>query len=171
MGCDIHLYTEKWNETKECWESFDFYERNEYYNPNPETEEEIEDNEGERPFAVVSIDQSRWYYKFAILSPHVRIPPNELKGPVAKDRGFPDDAHKELAEDFKLWDCDAHSPNWMTVAEFRDLACKWRLIETDSPLAEMSKNLETHIKRKLKWPNLIEKQNMDHIRLVYWFDN
>lgn len=166
------MFLEEWNDRNQRWESFDFWERNQYYNYSAKTEEEKEENLWEREFRVVEFDDDRWYYKFGVLSPGVRINPDEIDGPLADLRGFPKDACAETAERFKMEGCDAHSANWLTAEEFRDLAIKWRLLKgNDSPLAEMSSRLDDHIKRKLKWDHIIKEQDLSHIRMVYWFDN
>lgn len=171
MGCDIHLYSEKWDEHTKKWETFDLWEKNEYYSkPSPDaTQEEIEEAEWEGEWVVSEIDDARWYEKFGILSPGVRCEP---EGPTARERGWPHDACKEYDEMYIRWDCDAHSPNWITITEFRHLVAQYRVLRgSDSPLANMHQAVEAHIKRKLKWDHVIQRQNMDHIRLVYWFDN
>jgi len=171
MGCDIHLYSEIYSETTKKWETFDLWERNEYYRePSPDaTDEEIEDISWEGPWVVSEIDDHRWYQKFGILSPGVRYEP---EGPTAKKRGWPDDACSKNDTLYKRWGADAHSANHITITEFRLLVAQYRVLRgADSPLGPMHERVEAHIKRKLKWPHVIEKQNMDHIRLVYWFDN
>lgn len=166
MGCDIHMFTEKWNDNKKRWESFDFFEVNEYYTTD---DIEDEDYDGEK-YTACEFDDHRWYDKFCILQNGVR---REATGPYVEDKGFPSDACPEIARDFKRWDCDAHSPNWCTVAEFRDLVMKYRLLSNsnENPLTSMHEALEAHIKRKLKWEHIIEATSPEHIRLVYWFDN
>lgn len=165
MGCDIHIFTEKWNKKEQRWESFDFWEKNEYYDAAEAEEEGYIDTE----WCACEFDDNRWYEKFSILSNGVR---GEAEGPCASELGFPNDACVETAANFKAWDCDAHSPNHITVAKFRHLVAEWRLLKgSNSPLNEMHEALEAHIKRKLKWDHIIDSQDWEHIRLVYWFDN
>ena len=153
------MYLEKYNKNKSCWETFDFWELNEYY---------LED-EGEDKWVVCEFDDHRWYDKFCILQNGVR---GEANGPYVPDKGFPSDACPEVNAVYKRWELDAHSPNWCTASEFRHLVAQYRVLRgSESPLANMHEALENHIKRKLKWNHIIENQNMDHIRMVYWFDN
>jgi len=166
MGCDIHIFLEKYNENKQRWETFDFYEKNDYF--IPDTKLGDEEYDGER-FIVVEFDDNRWYEKFSILSDGVR---GEAPGPYIVKKGFPQDSCPEITAEFKRWDCDAHSPNWCTATEFRHMAAQYRVLRgADSPLTEMHNALDAHIQRKLKWNHIIDAQNMDHIRMVYWFDN
>ena len=44
--------------------------------------------------------------------------------PVFPVRGFPSDASPECAENFEQWGADAHTPSWITAAEFN--AYPWR---------------------------------------------
>jgi hypothetical protein len=150
MGC------ERWNKHTQKWISFDMFEISEYY---------------EKPtFRPISIDDYRWYAKFAILNHECGR--GKAGGPKAEIRGFPDDASEYVKGEYEGWGIDAHSPNWINLEEFRLLASKYRLLSgADSPLRLMSEALEAHIKRKLKWEFHIAEQKPDEIRLVYWFDN
>ena len=166
MGCDIHMYTERWDKRTEKWQSFDFWEMNPYYQEDPE---DPEDAKWEKKFHTVEFDGDRWYDKFSILSYGVR---GEPEGPYAAELGMPTDCHKELAEQYILEDCDAHSVNHITVTDFRKLVAQYRVLRgSDSPLQPMHEALNEHIQRKLKYKHLIDEQSMDEIRLVYWFDN
>jgi hypothetical protein len=37
--------------------------------------------------------------------------------PIAKPRGFPEDAATDTRQEFELWDSDAHNPSWLTIEE------------------------------------------------------
>lgn len=170
MGCDIHIYSERWHEGQERWVPFDFYEYNEYRDEMLKwannCDEEHQWHEPE--FTNVEIGGARDYYRFGVLSTGVR---GEMPFSF-EPRGIPDDCSNNIKKHYEAYGCDAHSANWITLREFNDMYVKYRIAgKGENPLAEMKREIDDHIKRKLKWPHLIEKQDPNHIRFIYWFDN
>lgn len=100
MGCDIHLYVEKKIEGK--WVSADTWDGNEY-------EDGTKDVSADKSFY-----NDRNYELFSILA-GVR---NRFNlDPIIEPRGFPENASKELKNQYKKWDGDAHSTSWLTLQE------------------------------------------------------
>ncbi len=120
MGCDIHLYAERKNETGQ-WESAD------KWTPDDCLEE------GEAPRLCIDYKDrfysGRNYDLFSILA-NVRngygfagVKTGEGFVPLAQPRGLPVDATELVKQDSDRWDCDGHSHSFCTVAEL--LAYDW----------------------------------------------
>lgn len=119
MGCDIHLYVEKWNPQTERWESADTWSKNKYYDPT--------EDDGERPLAVAYEDSfynNRNYRLFGMLA-DVRNGRRGFGGadmgnavtPMAEPRGLPEDVCSEIENESDYWGLDGHSHSWLTLAE------------------------------------------------------
>lgn len=162
MGCDIHIFTERYDETLEKWVTFDFFQYNPYYSP------ENNDDGEEKEYVVCEIDDDRWYAKFGVLSTGVRC-----EMPYSfEPRGFPSDCCDFIESEYKSWEGDAHSTNYITLKEFQDMFIKYRLAsKEENPLKHMHEHLRNHVRKQLRWEHIIEKQDPNLIRLVYWFDN
>lgn len=114
MGCDIHLYVERRDETG-TWVSADKWTPNKYA-----------DEEGEPPFAVDYGDRfyaGRNYDLFAMLA-DVRngrgfagIVTGDGFNPISDPKGLPDDVSAQVKADSDRWEGDGHSHSHLTVAE------------------------------------------------------
>lgn len=104
MGCDIHIYKEKLQNNK--WVTADHWILNTEY-----------DNEC---YWDLNNDHehlgSRHYGAFAIMA-GVRSD----VGYELEPKGFPEDAADETKREYERWDCDAHTPSYLTISELRDL--------------------------------------------------
>lgn len=81
------------------------------------------------------------------------------------DRGIPDDASPEVAEDHEDWGWDAHTPSWQTLAEllskdWTERGSGWRNEAWDELLERM--------KDLAEWKC---DGDQTSVRIVYWFDN
>lgn len=117
MGCDIHLYVEKRDQSGQ-WLAVDEF-----------TRDEPEDGE-EKGNLYCPYDKGyysdRNYNLFAILA-DVRngrgfagIKTGEGFSPIAEPRGVPDDASPEYKEIVEQWDCDGHSHSHHTLRQLLD---------------------------------------------------
>lgn len=104
MGCDIHLHVE--TKAGESWEHQD---------------EPVYDARNYRAYAVLA--DVRNGYGFAGSDTG-----DALNTITPEPRGLPDDATEKTAGDYRLWDGDAHSANWLTLAEL--MAFDWTQIAT-----------------------------------------
>jgi hypothetical protein len=116
MGCDIHLYVEKKDETGK-WISAD------KWTPDPCVEED------EEPRMWVHWDdrfyRNRNYDLFTILADvrNRRGFAGCVTGtgfnPISVPRGIPEDASPEVKRESDHWDGDGHSHSWLTIAELK----------------------------------------------------
>lgn len=110
---------------------------------------------------------------------------SEIK-PIAPPRGFPTTAAPEIAEDYKSWDIDAHTPSWLTISELLNFDYSalmedrryakqigpnsWDGAATCAPGEGMAQSW-----RQFLGDNFIEEiQNLAKWgaeRIVFWFDN
>lgn len=106
--------------------------------------------------------------------------------PIAEQRGMPEDASAEVANDYEGWSSDAHSASWLTVAELEafdyDAQCEDRRVTR-----QLGPNLysggctcepgdgKTQSYREFlgEWffKDLQELQAAGAERIVFWFDN
>ena len=95
MGCDIHVFLEKRNKETNKWEHLTLYKKN--YDDKLEP---------------ASVFDGRNYYLFGLLA--------GVRGfvePLVDPRGIPDDLSDYVAEEWKSWDGDAHTPTWYDFCE------------------------------------------------------
>lgn len=102
MGCDIHMFKEKLVDGK--WVSADEWVAYDYG----------DDEKGvEVPFTKRFTERN--YQLFGLLSKGVRCDHPYAFAP----RGIPFDCCPEVAADYKRWDCDAHSANFLFLPELK----------------------------------------------------
>jgi len=165
MGCDIHIYTETLNKETNIWTNCDLYTRN-----------------GDGDLFRHEWYQGRYYELFMLLAHGVR-------GDVPWGRelqGFPDDASTDAKEAYAEWDCDAHSPSWITL---NDLIIYTTQIQMNNKptlggkeaLAEFVNDWTFFMLKYNSWIKYIvpvggnmytdNTEWKEYVRLVYWFDN
>lgn len=108
MGCDIHIYRERY--VNGGWET--------------DTTVEIEDEGGSNEYKSFESGcgyYSRSYWLFAALSNVRSYGDNLPVPPPAKGRGFPNDVTKIHDDCKESWDSDGHSHGWLTLAELKRL--------------------------------------------------
>ena len=112
MGCDIHLYVEKYNEAKKVWE---------FIEPPSGWDKFAEEN-GYTP----NWYQGRNYNLFAILA-DVRngvgfagVDTGDSLETIAPPKGTPKDASEDYKAIFEDWGEDGHSHSFLTVREILD---------------------------------------------------
>jgi hypothetical protein len=105
MGCDIHLYKEKFIDGK--WIAADEWVKSEY---------DDEPNALEVPFEKRFTDRN--YELFGVLSKGVRTDHEFAFAP----RGIPFNACKEVADEAQGWGCDGHSHSYLYLHELKEMA-------------------------------------------------
>ena len=165
MGCDIHVYMEKWTNS------------NKYDGPKDLAEDrdnklnELLENEP-TTFRWVSVDKwtyeedgwrvnwyehyydSRNYQLFSILA--------DVRGdysPIVEPRGIPEDASSGYKYMCDQWDCDAHSHSYYTLTEL--LNVDWEEYG-DCYLGEFLQSIE-----RMKEID----EDTDNVRMCFFFDN
>lgn len=101
--------------------------------------------------------------------------------PIAKRRGFPDDASREVASEYEGWGSYAHSPAWLTVAELAafdyDAICEDRRCMRNgnggSTCEPGEGRQQTYREFLGPWffDDLKALQDAGAERVVFWFDN
>lgn len=116
MGCDIHLYVERKDDTGQ-WVTADTWEQDEY------GEDRLSVRYDNRYYT------GRNYNLFAMLA-DVRngfgfagTPINKPVVPLAAPRGLPEDVTEPVKAESDRWGVDGHSHSWFTVAEL--MAYDW----------------------------------------------
>ncbi|KAL9657563.1 hypothetical protein ABK040_000990 [Willaertia magna] len=133
MGCDIHLYVEKYDEEKKEWTVMDNNHQPVHYNNNKikKVEETPNDNdesdEGEED--LEELYNLQWFYTdrnydvFAILA-DVRngfgfagCDTGDGFEIISEPKGLPDDVSSIVKQISEKWDCDGHSHSYLTLTE------------------------------------------------------
>ncbi len=107
MGCDIHLYCEKYSEKKNKWISADHFRLNEYY----------KEDEYEKEYEIVHLYDGRNYGLFGVLADVRNYYGNEY---ISEPKGLPDDICETIKKEYEWWEGDAHSCSWFTAKELFD---------------------------------------------------
>lgn len=153
MGCDIHLYSETKKDGK--WVPDLLHT---LINPTPE---EIEDGDS------LSIDRSyqgRNYALFGLLTNgEVRY---GVPFGLPYHEAIPEDTSQVIRDMYVAWDCDAHSPNHLTVKQLKEKAMELLIIPDPEALEYLSM-LTGLINGLPKTDN----PNPEEQRIVFWFDN
>jgi hypothetical protein len=161
VGCDIHLYVEVRKNGK--WEQAGQMVKNEYYS---EGDQDASDPES-KPMVRERFWRGRNYSLFGVLAGvRTSFPP------IAKPRGIPRDASKEVKMISKRWDGDGHTHSWLDLAELFDFAYgkgygmkdKNRFEDIDRYFAEVTMP---------KLINLAAEPGLkpEDVRIVFFFDN
>ena len=107
MGCDIHLYCEKYNEKDKKWISADRLKLNEYYGKY----------EDENQYSIVHLYDDRNYALFGVLAGVRNYYDNEC---ISEPKGLPDDICEFVKNEAEYWDGDGHSHSYFTAKELFD---------------------------------------------------
>ena len=124
MGCDIHIFTQRKNNSGK-WVSADFFVKNDYYDP------ESEDYDSKNEYELIQIYGHRNYTVFGILA-DVRNYKGGFLGteryaqPISEPKGLPDDLDDYLKSYFDEWAGDIHSMSYLTLKEIKEYAVKSR---------------------------------------------
>ena len=125
MGCDIHVMIEAKREN--CWGDRWVNVDNWRYNPyhgRYEDEPEIQLN---------AIYTGRDYELFSFLAGVRNYGGNPSFG---FDRGFPEDASKQIAEKYKSCGRDAHTPGYCTLKELKEAAAGVKSVRREGAVAK-----------------------------------
>lgn len=101
--------------------------------------------------------------------------------PIAEKRGFPDDAGNEVREEYKSWECDAHSASWLSMTELEafdyDAPMEDRRVMRDGNggcTCEPGEGEKTTFRAFLGPAFFEELEKLKAAgadRIVFWFDN
>lgn len=106
--------------------------------------------------------------------------------PIAKPRGLPADASREVVEDYESWDGDAHSASWLSVEELLafdyDAPCENRRVsrQVRPNLRDDGATCAPGAGRMTTFREFLGRGFIDELhrlrragaeRVVFWFDN
>ena len=105
--------------------------------------------------------------------------------PIADPRGFPSDASDGVKFEFEEWDCDAHTPSWLSVEELssfdysqamEDRRCSVRTgscINGGATCKPGEGKTESYAQFLGKWflDDIEKLKAAGATRVVFWFDN
>ena len=133
MGCDIHVYTEKYIshiKGEERWVNIDYWQYNPWYKE--------EDNDGERMLEHIPFYRGRDYELFGILAD---VRHGAEGGPISQPKGLPQDVSNITKKESDNWGSDGHSHSYFTLCELKDYLEKNPMIKRSGmvPLAEAEK--------------------------------
>jgi len=148
MGCDIHLYSETLDEHTNAWVA-DTADSFEVEKDDPEDEGWCSMTEAQ--------GSSRNYWLFGVLAGVRTEWPYSFEA-----KGFPEDASYHVEKIFKRWDCDAHTPSYLTKRELQEKAAELMISAEEG--ARDNAGLLRHVLDGLDG-------DPDRQRIVFWFDN
>lgn len=162
MGCDIHLYLEKYTSVngENKWVNVDHWQINPHYG--------IEDNESE--YDLVPFYWGRNYDLFSILA--------GVRGnidPIDEPRGLPEDVTETTKREYDKGGRDAHTPSYYTLKEIKDYY--YNNSENDEItiiLDYFLKPMENRFKEEFWITSDDEKRyttKENGFRVIFWFDN
>lgn len=109
MGCDIHMFSEFYSESKKSWLNFDYWIYNEHYEGG---------ENGEDKMHVVPIWSNRNYTLFTVLA-GVRDY-YEKTACISPPKGIPEDVCQIIKEESDGWGNDGHSHSYLTLKELKE---------------------------------------------------
>ena len=160
MGCDEHMYVERWRKTEwihvnppqdDFWGQFSKAEPELVTFAHAFIEDPIPTNLNFWHFG-------RDYRAYGYLA-GVRVKTLEFKQPA----GFPKDASKKVREEFLSWGQDAHTPTFYTLQELEN----YTKSISEFPSLRRIRNLVVQMKKTAKNYSL----SHDLVRMIVWFDN
>jgi hypothetical protein len=162
MGCDIHVYLEKYTSVNEVnkWVNVDYWQ----INPN------FGHYENEPEYELVSFFIGRNYELFGILA-GVR----SSEDPIADPRGLPEDVTDVTRREYDKWAGDVHTPTYYTLKELKD----YLFYNSDNEeITETLKRFIEPMDRRFKdefWIGVDDEKRYtikeNGFRVVFWFDN
>jgi hypothetical protein len=162
MGCDIHVYLEKYTSVngEYKWVNVDHWQLN----------PDFGSHENEREYDLIPFYWGRNYDLFSILA--------EVRGsydPIDDPRGLPEDVTDATRKEFERWGQDAHTPSYYTLKELKDYLYN---NSEDDELTETLKRfvepMENRFREEFWITNDDEKRytvKENAFRVVFWFDN
>ena len=162
MGCDIHVYLEKYTSVNGVnkWVNVDHWQ----INPN------FGVDENEREYELIAFYWGRNYDLFSILA--------EVRGsydPIDDPRGLPEDVTDATQKEFERWGRDAHTPSYYTLKELKDyLYNNSEDEEITETLKQFIEPMENRFREEFWITNDDEKRytvKENAFRVVFWFDN
>lgn len=162
MGCDIHVYLEKYASIngKSTWVNVDYWQKNPYFG--------IEDNVDE--YEHVSCYVGRNYDLFGILA-GVR----SGEDPIDEPRGLPEDVTETTRKEYEKWGIGCHTPSYYTLKELKDYLYE----NSDNQdvvdsITHFIKLIDKRFKEEFWIGEGDEKRytiKENSFRVVFWFDN
>jgi hypothetical protein len=162
MGCDIHVYLEKYTSVNEeyKWINVDHWQLNPSFG--------VYENESE--YELVAFYWGRNYDLFSILA--------EVRGtlePIDEPRGLPEDVSPRTKEEFEKWGRDAHTPSYFTLKELKDyLFEKSDDEDIVNSLTRFVNSMDKRFKEEFWIAEDDEKRytvKEQAFRVVFWFDS
>lgn len=161
MGCDIHVYLEKYASIngKSTWVNVDYWQKNPYFGIT----------ESEREYEHVSCYVGRNYDLFGILA-GVR----SGEDPIDEPRGLPEDVTEVTKKEYERGDM-IHTPTYYTLKELKDYLYE----NSDNKeifdcLNRFVEGINDRFKEEFYIGKLDEKRytiKENSFRVVFWFDN
>ena len=155
MGCDIHGYIEElvnneWTNSGELIKNHEMDYGDEP--PSYDLNSEISIGRNYDLFGLLACVRSRYL--------------GDLCHP---DKGFPEDASDQVAEMFKQWDCDAHTPSYHTLGDLKEMR---KEVTMKNLLKPFNNGVDWVISSLDDVINAFDPLKYDESqRLVFWFDN
>jgi hypothetical protein len=162
MGCDIHVYLEKYTSVngEYKWVNVDHWQLN----------PDFGSHENEREYDLIPFYWGRNYDLFSILA--------EVRGsydPIDDPRGLPEDVTDATRKEFERWGRDAHTPSHYTLKELKDyLYNNSEDEEVTETLKRFVEPMENRFREEFWITNDDEKRytvKENTFRVVFWFDN
>jgi hypothetical protein len=144
MGCDIHMYVEKFHEGK--WRAVK--------GPNPFRREGIG---VEKSMLSHWLYHGRNYHLFSLLA-DVRNGGDIV--PIDYPRGLPDEPSELVQKAADAWDFDGHSHSYYYYSELLDIG--------EEPFREIERRFSDRVFPIL---HTLSDGDSDSVRIVFWFDN
>jgi len=164
MGCDMHCIIERKNKTGE-WEVIKGYDRHLLFMRGRKNDRDLGYYEENKKLIADWIYDGRNYELFATLA-NVRNDGNIR--PMFPDRGVPEDASKETAEEVGDIGFDGHSHTYFTLHEFSDVLFDgYDMYMSVTPLKNFINTVIVKIKKLAN--NAYDGD--DGVRLIIFFDS
>lgn len=166
MGCDIHVYTEQYDERNGVWYTNDNFRLNRYYDGDPDNGNQFEHE---------SVYHGRNYQLFGILA-NVR---DYNETALVSPRGIPEDSCDFIKKTCEYWGSDGHSHSYMSLRELKD-ALIYKRPNTRSGVKSLErfvKCIEDKLRKDFNYFNWDDENDgmlqklIDNHRVVFWFDN
>jgi hypothetical protein len=101
MGCDIHIYVEKFDGKE--WKSADTWSPDEYDQTRNTNYPQVYEGRNYELFAILAGVRNRYDIE-----------------PIVRPRGLPGDISNEVQSEADRWNGDGHSHSWLTLKELQE---------------------------------------------------